>query len=124
MAGGTGRTSKPEVHTFPLILTCSSLPLRTGQGKWAFLILFCFEAQHTPNTKEMFSSHGRAREEVAKCGGSGLEMIAVAGCVLSFAGDSQMTIHVGDHVPFEPLRRQSPASLIVSLRGPGLSTGC
>lgn len=77
-AAGTGRASKPKVQIFSLILTCSSLTLRTWQGKWAFILFFFFKAQHFLDTKGMLS-HGRAREEAAKDGGSGLEMITVAG---------------------------------------------
>lgn len=41
-AAGTGRASKPKVQIFSLILTCSSLTLRTWQGKWAFILFFFF----------------------------------------------------------------------------------
>lgn len=78
-AGGTSKSSKPKVQIFSLILTCSSLTLRTWQGKWVFILFFFFffKAQHSLDTKGMFS-HGRA-EEAAKDRGSGLEMITVAG---------------------------------------------
>lgn len=39
-AGGTSKSSKPKVQIFSLILTCSSLTLRTWQGKWAFILFF------------------------------------------------------------------------------------
>lgn len=42
-AAGTGRASKPKVQIFSLILTCSSLTLRTWQGKWAFILFFFFK---------------------------------------------------------------------------------
>lgn len=60
-AGGTGRASKPKVQIFSLILTRSSLTLRTWQGKWAFILFFFLK--HSTSWIQKGCSHMEGLEE-------------------------------------------------------------